>query len=148
MTLDEIFRIGIRSAIIGATSLALVFLLFWLFKRQKAAAGVKKPRKMQSFVVNLPPDKLIQELRQAIKATDYQIEETVQTDADFMLSEEATATSFGFYYPIYLTPLEKYQTQVEIGIESKAFQMGPVVKKHHRRCVETIRTLLGGPSLS
>lgn len=142
MILGEILTTSLGTAIIGAAALAVAGLFFWNLKRRRAATGVSKPRKVQSFLVNLPPDTLIQRLRDAIEETDYQIEESVQTDGDLLLSERATATSWGFYYPVYLTPVEKHQTRVEIGIKSMAFQMGPIVRKHHRKCVEAMRALL------
>lgn len=144
MDLDEILRIGFRSAIIGASALAIASLVFWALKRRRAARGVRRPGKVWSFVVNRSPEEVAQQLRGAIQRTPYRIEGGTPTDADLLLSEEGTSTSWGFYYPIYLAPLEKYKTRVEIGIASQAFQIGPVVKRHHRHCIETIKTILGG----
>jgi hypothetical protein len=45
--------------------------------------------------------------------------------------------------PIYVSAAGQGSTTVEVGIKSKAFQAGPIVRRHHRKYLENLRGLFG-----
>lgn len=124
-------------------SIGIIFLFFWFVMKRKATdvAG-KKPRKLKSFAVNRDKEKVLKTLISQIESKGYSLEDSSEHAADLLISDEMEATSWGFYYSIYLTPTDKHVTLIEVGIKSKVFQIGPVVTKHHLKCIEKLQSIL------
>jgi hypothetical protein len=133
----------LRIAIISLAASAIAGLFFWWVARSRAQSGGRRSRKIETFVTHLSPEKVLEILKREMVRSGYEIEEKVQSDAALLLNEPATATSWGFYFPIYLKSLELGRTEVQIGIQSKALQVGPVVTKRHRACVAAVKAALG-----
>ncbi len=62
-----------------------------------------------------------------------------------VLASPVTFFSWGFLYPVYIHA-EGAGSRVEIGIQSKFIQVGPVVGKWHRDCVAAIEQALSLPA--
>jgi hypothetical protein len=133
----------LRIAIISLAASAIAGLFFLWVRRRRASSGVGEPQKAESFVANLPPEKVLEVLRREAGRAGYEIEKKVPTYAAILLSEPASAVSWGFYFPISLKPLDLGRTEVTIGIQSKALQFGPIVRKRHRACVTAAKAALG-----
>ncbi len=102
----------------------------------------KKPKKLQAFTVNRSPEQVLDILKTQAETRGYRLEASPKAEEDLLLSDDVTAMSWGFYYFIYLTELDKHSTRIEVGIKSKLFQIGPVVTRHLRQCCETLEGLL------
>jgi len=128
-----------------AIALGVTFFFFWLLSKRKLAktVGTKPRKKLLSFAINLASETVLGILQRGVEQKGYTIEDSSEIDADLVISDGMTATSMGFYYPIYLTQTDKFATTVEVGIKSKAYQIGPVVKRHHRKCMENLQGLFG-----
>ena len=121
----------------------IVGVFFWFVKKHKRPQHLQhRVRRRVSMTVPLKPPIIAARLAQQMKDGGYTVDEIAPDDSFILLSDDASATSWGFYYPIYLSPEGSHQTQVEVGIQSKVMQMGPVVTKHHRRCVAMIKKVL------
>ena len=61
-----------------------------------------------------------------------------------VLTDKATMTTFGFFYPIHVTPSGR-GSRVEIGIVSRGNQWGPLVTRAHETFLNAVRATLGLP---
>ena len=121
----------------------IVGILFWFAaKRKRPKHPQRKVRRRISMTVPLKSPIMAARLAQQMKDGGYTVDEIAPDNSFVLLSDGASATSWGFYYPIYLSPEGSHQTQVEVGIQSKVIQMGPVVTKHHRCCVDMVKKIL------
>lgn len=62
-----------------------------------------------------------------------------------VLASAVTFFSWGFLYPIYIHA-EGSGSRIEIGIQSKFIQIGPIVGKWHRDCVAAVEAALSVPA--
>lgn len=58
-----------------------------------------------------------------------------------VLSSPVTLFSWGFLYPVYITPTGS-GSRITIGCGSKLIQMGPVVTNAHNKCIAAIQAAL------
>jgi len=72
----------------------------------------------------------------------YKIEFLDENEGQIVLSDSISLTSFGFFYPIFVTSQGGDQTLVEVGIKSRAWQVGPIVARHHDRCFSGIKAAI------
>lgn len=82
----------------------------------------------------------LSQLRGKFTADDSNAEANV-----LVLASPVTFFSWGFLYPVYVHP-EGSGSRIEIGIQSKFIQVGPVVGKWHRDCVAAIEQALALPA--
>ncbi len=132
----------VRHILISLSTLAILAVFLWALYRRSRSTDYrrKKPRKRVTLTAHLAPAAIIKTLSEALLTKGYKLEEA--EDNFIRFSDEATATSWGFYYPIYLTSKGSHETELEIGIQSKAMQIGPVVKKHHQKLIEAVKQAL------
>ena len=62
-----------------------------------------------------------------------------------VLASSVSFASMGFLYPVFIHA-EGSGSRIVIGCHSKFIQMGPIVGKRHRECVQTIETVLSVPA--
>lgn len=62
-----------------------------------------------------------------------------------VLSSPVSFATWGFLYPVFLHPANANGTRIELGIQSKFFQMGPLVTRAHDECEAAIRAALSVP---
>ncbi len=132
----------IKRIIMTGATLAILGLFFWIVAKRSRLTDFrqKKPQKRVTLTAHLAPAAIIKTLTDALPFSGYKLEEASE---DFIrVSDAASATSWGFYYPIYLKPLGTRETELEIGIQSKAMQMGPVVTKQHQKLIEAVKRAL------
>ena len=137
------------SLITGLVTFLFVLLLVgiaWRYASRRNAASVvtKKPKRLHAFTTAQPPEAIIEAIRQKVPDSDYALDSIAEENPRLMLSTPPSAMTWGFFYPIYLTPQDDGQTLVEVGIESKLVQMGPLVKQQHEACVVFVKASLFG----
>ena len=59
-----------------------------------------------------------------------------------VLEESASASSWGFFFPVFVSKQSDGSTLIEVGIKSKLVQVGPVVSRSHDKCVSGIKAAL------
>ena len=118
----------------------------WRYALRSNAASVvtKKPKRLHAFTTAQPPEAIIEAIRQKVLASNYTLDSIAGENPRLILSTPPSATTWGFFYPIYLTVQDDGLTLVEIGIESKLVQMGPLVRQQHEACVVFVKAALFG----
>ena len=135
----------ISSLVVFIFALLLVGIAWRYASRRNAASVVtKKPKRLHAFATAQPPEAIIAAIRQKVPASDYTLDSIAEENPRLMLSTPPTATTWGFFYPIYLTVQDDGQTLVEVGIESKLVQMGLLVRQQHEACVAFVKAALLG----
>jgi heme/copper-type cytochrome/quinol oxidase subunit 2 len=116
----------------------------WRYASRRNAASVvtKKPKRLHTFTTAQTPEAIIAAIRQKVLASDYTLDSIAEENPRLMLSTPPSATTWGFFYPIYLTVQDDGLTLVEVGIESKLVQMGPLVRQQHEACVVFVKAAL------
>ncbi len=119
-------------------------------QREASSTVVKKPKRVLSFTTSQEIDHVLQAIIRSVEESEYGLETTDDENPRLILGTPPTATTWGFFYPVYLTRQDDGQTLIEVGIQSRLFQAGPIVRKHHARCFGLItEAVLGdGRSLS
>lgn len=137
-TIMDIFPFTLLIEIICIPILVVAIFTAIADGRTPPSALDNKPNRLTSFVVPLPPEEVMKIIIKFAQQTGYCIE-TIAPDQGFItLSTKPTLTSWGFFYPIYLSQQADHQTFVEIGIKSRAIQIGPLVSRNHERCAAGI----------
>ena len=127
------------------TVLILVMLVIaWRYAstRKASTAVTAKPKRLLSFTTAHPPREALQILIDKTQGSDYAIDNVDEDHCSLILSTPPTATTWGFFYPIYLTQQDDGLTLVEVGIQSKLYQVGPLVRRQHERCFAHVKEVL------
>lgn len=133
--LDSIigFIIGIVITVIGYTISAI---------RPGYSAIRSKPSRLQSFTTEVNPKETMKAIVRFAQQTGYKISFIDETKGQLVLEKSASAVSWGFFFPVFVSQQSDNTTLVEIGIESKFFQYGPLVSRSHEKCVNGIKAAL------
>jgi hypothetical protein len=107
--------------------------------RKGSSTLTEKPSNLKSFVANASSEVVLKTIVRFAQQTGYIVDTIEENNGRIALSDSATATSWGFFYPIFLSQQEDGKTLVEIGIKSKAIQVGPIVTQHHDKCFNGIK---------
>jgi len=110
--------------------------------RKGSAALESKPSRLKSFSTSLTPSEAFKVAIRWASASAYKIDDVDEARLKFVLSDSATATSWGFFYPIFVSAGGERGAVVEVGIKSKALQYGPLVSRAHEKCFSAIKTAL------
>jgi hypothetical protein len=75
----------------------------------------------------------------------YRLDDADPATHRIVLSTSPTLATWGFFYPIEIHA-DGESSRIEIGIQSRLIQLGPLVTRAHKQCAEAIQTLLGVPA--
>jgi Zn finger protein HypA/HybF involved in hydrogenase expression len=98
-----------------------------------------KPSKLMSFDTQVSDSQVLKIVVDFAQRTGYDIETIDESKKRICLSDSATMTSMGFFYPIFISSGNSGSTLVEVGIRSKTMMVGPVVTQHLEKCFNGIR---------
>ena len=132
---------ALTGAIIGLI-IGVVFVCVGLIiasMRSGTSAMQQKPRRIQYFAAWGTPDAILKVIIRFAQMGGYKIDAIDEAGGRIVLSDSASFTSWGFFYPVFLTYQNNGQTVVEVGIKSKLVQYGPIVTRHHEKCLNGIR---------
>ena len=127
---------------IGLIAVIIVCIQYVFAAMNKGSTQMKKPSRIKSFTTTTPLDKVMKTLIHFAQSSGYKVDDFNESDAILVLSDSASLTSYGFFYPVYLSKQSDGKTVVNIGIKSKAFQLGPIVSRNHEKCFNGIKTAL------
>ncbi len=89
------------------------------------------------------PDDVFQRISQL--RGKFSVDDSDASAKILVLSSPVTFFSWGFLYPVYVHA-EGAGSRIEVGIQSKFIQVGPVVSKWHRDCVAALEQALSLPA--
>ncbi len=127
------FIIGIVMAGIG--------LIIAAMRRGSSVIGTK-PSRLQSFTSADNPQETLKGIVRFAQQAGYKISAIDEVKGQLVLEESASATSWGFFFPIFVSRQSDNATVVEVGIKSKLVQVGPIVSRSHEKCVNGIKAAL------
>ncbi len=133
----------LQGAIIGA-AIGLIYALFLLWRAKNAKGDrylSEMPKRVISFTAPQAPDAVLAAVAKGVSGLPATFE--VRNANRVVLSDKATLSSFGFFYPIQVTPAPGGGSKVEIGIASRGNQWGPLVTKAHNIFVDAAKKTLG-----
>lgn len=135
----------LQGAIIGAV-IGLIYALI-LLRNAKKAKGDKylkaMPKRVISFSAPQAPAAVIDALRGGVQGQPATLEIEDKSANRLVLTDKATLSSFGFFYPVQATAAPDGGSTVEIGIASRGNQWGPLVTKAHNIFVDAAKKTLG-----
>jgi len=131
--MSEGLIIGIVIACIGLIIAAM---------RRGSSAIVSKPNRLQSFSTAGSPQETLKAIVRFAQQAGYKISAIDEGKGQLVLEEPASATSWGFFLPVFVSRQSDDSTLVEVGIKSKLVQIGPIVSRSHERCVSGIKAAL------
>jgi hypothetical protein len=106
---------------------------------RKASSAVKnQPLDLKRFLAPMPLAEVDTCVFHFAQQYGYHIDDLRLEEGRIILSDSATATSWGFFYPVYLTQETPTTTLVEVGIKSKFIQIGPIPSRHYEKCANGI----------
>ncbi len=97
----------------------------------------KKPRQTKSFRITVKPEELKEKITRFANQNKYRVEGISEEDHCIVLGTEMGLLHWGFFFPIYYSQ-EQGEVKIEMGIESKAYQWGPVVNNAFKKFTETL----------
>jgi hypothetical protein len=75
----------------------------------------------------------------------YKVDDSDREHRIVVFSSSPTLATWGFFYPVIVHAAAS-GSRIEIGIQSKLIQMGPLVTRAHKEVVKAIEQLLGIPA--
>ena len=138
---------NVAPAVASIIVVILVTLFLVIAEFRKPSSVLKnKPKKLFTFKVKISPDEAIKEICAFGKAYKYSVAEILPDQSRIVLGDESSLFSYGFFYPVYLTPQQDGELLFEVGIASKAIQIGPVVWQRHQKFHDKLKEFLLKPS--
>jgi hypothetical protein len=107
----------------------------------------QKPSHVFTFATSVQWDAAMRTLLNAAPAAGYAVAEVDMPSGFIMLSQSISLLTWGFFLPVYVSVARDGRTMVEVGIRSKLYQRGPIVRRSHLRCFEALRAALGGTAV-
>lgn len=121
--------------------------LFVASTRKGSSAMGSRPKKIQSFSTTSSAEDTLKSIIRFAQQSGYKISALDETSNQVVLEESASATSWGFFFPVFVARQGNGSTLIEVGIKSKLFQIGPVVSRSHDKCVNGIKAALFAQTL-
>ncbi|MFA5366761.1 MAG: hypothetical protein WC333_02675 [Dehalococcoidia bacterium] len=132
---------GLIIGIVVGIIIAGIGLIIASKKRGSVYLGAKSGQR-QSFSTAGSPKETLKAICLFAKETGYKIAAIDEPKGQVVFEESASLLSWGFFFPVSVTQQSNGSTLVEVGIESKLVQVGPIVSRNHKRCVKGIKSAL------
>ena len=105
-------------------------------------APKRKPHKLMTFTTTMTPHKALKSIIEFALQGGYKIDDFTEAEGHIILSDLVSLTSFGFFYPIYVSMNNSGSTLVEVGIKGKASIVGTIGLRHQERCFNGIKATI------
>lgn len=130
----------LEGLVIGSVMAAICFIIAAM-RRGSSVIGSKTSR-LQSFTVATNPQETLKAIVRFAQQAGNKISAIDEAKGQLVLEESASATSWGFFLPVFVSRQSDNSTLVEVGIKSKLVQVGPIVSRSHDKCVNGIKAAL------
>lgn len=145
MLRTETLIVAVAVSIVIATVVPIMLLVLSssvAAARKSSSVLRSKPSQLITFTTSVSPSDTAKAVLRLVRNGRYDAEEISEDRNHIVLSEPPTLTTWGFFYPIYLTDLGEEGTLVEIGIKSKLVQLGPIKHRAHERFANSLKSVL------
>lgn len=122
--------------------LAILGITYGIAAMRKGTSQMSKPSNILSLNTAISIEKAMKIIIQYANQSGYKIDDFNESKSIIILSNSASLTSYGFFFPVYLTKQNDSETHVELGIKSKLFQWGPIVRRNQEKCFNGIKAAL------
>ena len=124
----------------------LIFILLFVLvivsvMRSSKKLLTKKPKNLFQIISSQKYRVIIKAIIKFAADKKYEIDNFDAEEGKIILSKPLSFFSNGFFFPIYISQ-EKEETLIEIGIVSKAVQIGPIPRRTLERCIHGIKAYL------
>lgn len=109
------------------------------FLRKGKVAGVAMTSRQQAVSSPASPSEVFAALR--LIGPPFKVDDADAASHNLVLSSPVTLFSWGFLYPVFITPSGS-GSKIVVGCGSKLLQIGPVVTNAHNKCVAAIQAAL------
>ena len=118
--------------------------MFFYAGNKKGKTDMKKPGKTTSISADIPIEKVMKTIINFAQTNGYKLDDFSEKDSIIVISNTASAKSFGFIFPIYLSTLNDGKVNIEIGIKSKSGTQsyGPIFNQNFDSCINGIKTAI------
>ena len=110
------------------------------FSRKGKVAGTSMTSRQHDVTSSASPAEAFAALRKI--GHPYKVDDADASSNILVLSSPVTFFSWGFLYPVFITPGPSGGSRILVGCGSKLFQMGPIVTNAHNKCVAAIEAAL------
>lgn len=121
--------------------IACIGLIIASMRNGSSALG-SKPSRLHSFSTTGNPEETLKAIVHFAQQSGYKVPAFEEAKGQLVLEESASATSWGFFLPIFVSRQSDGSVLVEVGIKSKLVQVGPIVSRSHEKCVNGIKAAL------
>jgi hypothetical protein len=121
--------------------MAGVFLVIASMRGGSSSLG-DRPKRLKSFTASMDSQKAFKSVIRFAQQTGYKISAIDEDKKQLVLEESASATSWGFLYPIFVSTASEGAALIEVGIKSKLAQVGPIVTRSHEKCFNGIQAAI------
>ena len=112
--------------------------------RRGKAAGVRPGARIEMIAVPADPAAVFAALQGPFDR--YKVDDVDPENRVVVLSVPPGILSWGFFFPVWVKPGPDGGSIVEIGIQSRLVQWGPIVSHAHLRCAQAVEALLQPPT--
>jgi hypothetical protein len=137
--LEDLIITVVMPAIIGACLASIVALVS--AARDRGWAILPSLRR-QSFPTLRSPDEALKIVIRFAQHNGYKISAFDEAPACVVLEESATLLTWGFLFQVWVYRKGDGSAEIEVNTRSKLIQLGPLLTRHHQRCVSGIRAML------
>ncbi|MEQ8962155.1 MAG: hypothetical protein RLP02_30225 [Coleofasciculus sp. C2-GNP5-27] len=122
--------------------LSIVGIFCFIAATKKGESAIKsRPYKRSSFTTEVCPQEALKVIIRYALQTDYMIEALDENQKWIVLGKPVTFTNWGFFFPIWITNHDNKSTLIDVGIQSKAAQIGVLVSRMHERFFNEIKAV-------
>lgn len=130
----------IRGGVVGALA-ACVGIIVSSWRSGSSELG-KRSKRIESFIVSNDASVNLKKIVKFALLAGYKIPAMDQDKGQLVLEESGSLTSWGFFFPVFVTSQPGGSARIEVGITSKLVQYGPEVSRSHERCVNSMKAFL------
>jgi hypothetical protein len=109
------------------------------FTRKGKAAGASMTSRREDVSSDASPAEVFAALR--LIGHPFKVDDADAASNILVLSSPVTLFSWGFLYPVFITP-RGGGSKIVVGCGSKVIQIGPIATNAHNKCVAAIRAAL------
>ena len=109
------------------------------FLRKGKVAGVSMSSRQHTISSPASPAEVFAALR--LIGPPFKVDDSDAASNILVLSSPVTLFSWGFLYPVFITPGHS-GSKIVVGCGSKLIQLGPVVTNAHNKCIAAIEAAL------
>jgi hypothetical protein len=93
------------------------------------------------------PDAVFERIRELSSMhPKYKLDDEDPSQRILVFSSNPSLFSWGFFYPVVVTPTAGGGTEVRVDIQSRFIQFGPVVSHNRQKCADAIEKMLSVPA--